>query len=59
MLCRSELFVREFQVVLDPSSNQLMKKPIKKLVELELSLVTELQATAVAVLGLADLLAKE
>ena len=50
-------FVREFQAVLDPCSNQPLIKPAKRLVELELAAVTGVDAISVSALGLADVTA--
>ena len=47
-------FVREFLAVIDPTSNQLWIKPMKKLVKLVLSSVIVLRGTAVVALGLVD-----
>ena len=52
-------FVREFQAILDPCSNQLLIKPAKRLVELELASVTEPGVTALSALGLADVTSEE
>ena len=47
-------FVREFQTVLDPCSNQLLVKPAKRFVELELASVSGVDPISLSALDFAD-----
>ena len=52
-------FIREFQAVLDPCSNQLLIKSAGRMLELELASVAEPGVTALSALGLADVTEEE
>ena len=52
-------FIRKFQAVLDPCSNQLLIKSAGRLLELELTSVAELGVMVLSALGLVDVTEKD